>query len=123
MIQISLSILDCNTLIEFITSGLNYFGYKENQFSAIGWTTTRDEVTALIQTANTQAANINRILQYIATTDVLRSNSELFSTSMVAPAEAELTETGRRILFEQSLKNNSIEVSIEFNGKTFYEKK
>ena len=114
LMRLPLSFPDCNTLIQFITSGLNYFGYKENQFSAIGWTTTRDKVTELIQTANTQAANINNILKYTATKDVLKGNRDLFSTSMLAPAKQELNETTRRIIFEQSLKKKAIEVITYF---------
>ena len=93
-----------------MANGLNYFGYKDLEFLAIGWTTAKQSVAHLLNGANEQADNINTLLKYINDNDVRMVVNEQFISSVLAPPRNKLNETNRRITFEQQLKRKSVQV-------------
>ena len=99
--------------IKLITSGLNYFGYRDKEFSSIGWETAGNDVVNLLKTADSQAENINNILKTVLIRDVMSSNQQLLTDAMLVPARAELKETDRRIRLEESLKEKAVKVRNE----------
>ena len=97
-------------MIKWITSGLNYFGYINNEFSPIGWKDAKNDVTKLLGIADRQAQNINSLLKSIQFTNLMENQRQLFTKGMLVPVRNELDETKRRQRLEEMQKRKAIRV-------------
>ena len=101
--------LDCNMMIKWITSGLNYFGYI-NEFLQIGWNDAKKDVTKLLGIADRQAKNINSLLKSIQYHNLIGNLQQLLTKGMLIPVRNELDETKRRLVLEETQKGKTIRV-------------
>ena len=106
-------------MIKWITSGLNYFGYINNEFSPIGWKDAKNDVTRLLGIADKQAQIINSLLKSIQFTNLMENQRQLFTKGMLVPVRQKLDETIKRIRLEEMQKRKAIRVRT-ITGYTIY---
>ena len=106
--------LGSKIMLSKINNGLNYFGYRNGEYTSLGWEAASKQVTKMLKIADRQAKNINDLLGKMSFKNLMKENINLFTQSMTDEASQESIEVDRRILLEKSLKEDAIQVFKPF---------